>query len=213
MAEFLNHTFFGFDNAIFIFMNNLSQTSGRFLTPFFKFVTTFGDKGLFFIILSLIFALFSKTRKTGVTMLLAIGIGALLTNVIIKNAVARPRPYLNPIYQQYHASVGGIIESEFSFPSGHATVATSSMVALFLGFNKKWSWIGLVFAFTIGLSRIYLFVHYSTDVIVGFIVGTIAGASAHFILSALYRVMQNKSENKFCYHFVNFDLIKLLRKK
>ena len=210
MAEFLNTTFFGFDNSILVFAHNSAKVAGNFLTPFFKFITLFGNKGLFFIALSIVLMLFSKTRKTGLAMLFAVGIGALLTNVIIKNAVARPRPYTSEIYKEYHAFVGGILESEFSFPSGHATVSATSMVALFLGFNKKWSFVGLIFAFVIGLSRIYLIVHYPTDVIAGFIVGVVAGAIAHYISSALYKAIISKQSNKFCYQFINFDLIKVI---
>lgn len=211
MSQFINSAFFGFDNAILNYMHVLAKGAGNFFTPFFKFVTFFGDKGLFFIILSLIFMLFSKTRKTGLAMLVAVGIGALFTNVIIKNLVARPRPYTLDIYTDFHLFVGGIIESEFSFPSGHATVSLTSITALFFGFNKKWSWIGFIFAFLIGLSRIYLIVHYPTDVIAGFIVGFVTGTIAHFIIKAVYGVMQKRQSVKFCYHFINFDLIRLFK--
>ena len=147
-------------------------------------------------------------------MLIAIGLGALLTNVILKNAVARQRPYVqSEIYAQFHQLVGGKIESDLSFPSGHTTVTMTSMTALFLVCNKKWSWVGFVFTALMGFSRVYLIVHYPTDVFAAIIVGAITGTAAYFIVKGIYSVIKSKQHNKFCYYFLNFDLINLFKKK
>ena len=214
MAEWLNTAFYGIDNFAFISAHDLAQRAGAFFTPFFTFITFFGEKGLFFVILSLILMLFARTRKLGLTMLIAIGLGALLTNVILKTAVARPRPYLqNQVYKGFHQLVGARVESDLSFPSGHTTVAMTSMTALFLLCNKKWSWLGFLFAILMGLSRIYLIVHYSTDVIAALIVGAASGVVAYFIIKFVYSLIEKRQQVKFCYHFLNFDLLKLFKKK
>jgi undecaprenyl-diphosphatase len=86
-------------------------------------------------------------------LLLAIAIGALLTNLCIKNAVARPRPYWDEtsIFHQWWVEVGARIENDFSFPSGHSTQAFSAMTAVFLVGNKKYSWFSYVFAILMGM--------------------------------------------------------------
>ena len=71
--------------------------------------------------------------------------------------------------------MGQHVESDKSFPSGHTTAAFATMVPVFLVGNKKVSWTALIFAFLMGVSRIYLVVHYPSDVLGGLIVGTIAG--------------------------------------
>lgn len=214
MAEWLNTAFYGFDNLIFNGAHGLAQVAGAFFTPFFTFITFFGEKGLFFVFLSLILMLFAKTRKLGLTMLVAIGVGALLTNVILKNAVARQRPYVqSQVYADFHKFVGARLESDLSFPSGHTTVTMTSMTALFLLCNKKWSWVGFIFALLMGLSRIYLIVHYPTDVVAALIVGLGSGVAAYFIVKGVYKIIENKRQVKFCYHFLNFDLIKVFKKK
>ena len=112
-------------------------------------------------------------------MLLAIGVGALFTNVIIKNAVARPRPfYENVTYLEFWKEAGATKVSEYSFPSGHTTSIMAFATALFIMCNKKWSWVGFVGTILMGVSRIYLIAHYTTDVIGGIIVGGVAGVCA-----------------------------------
>lgn len=214
MSVWLNTAFYGFDNLIFNSMHGLAKAAGGFFTPFFTFITFFGEKGLFFIVLSVILLLFKNTRRTGLTMLVAIGLGALMTNVIIKNAVARPRPYAaSEEYFSFNQLVGGRRESEFSFPSGHVTVTMTAMTALFFSASKKWSWVGFIFTFLMGLSRIYLVVHYATDVVGAIIVGLIAGVIAFYIVKGVYKILQKNTEKGFCKFMLTADLIKAIKKE
>ena len=71
--------------------------------------------------------------------------------------------------------MGAHTESDFSFPSGHTNAAFATMVPVFLLGKKNWSWLALVFAVLMGVSRIYLVVHFPSDVIGGMITGTLAG--------------------------------------
>ena len=189
MAEWLNTAFYGFDNVIFNGAHGLAQVAGAFFTPFFTFITFFGEKGLFFVFLSLILMLFAKTRKLGLTMLVAIGVGALLTNVILKNAVARQRPYeQSQVYADFHKFVGARKESDLSFPSGHTLHAFTAATAIFL-YYKKSGIAAFVFASLIAFSRMYLFVHYPTDILGGLILGV-----AMAVL--VYRIVQKSNRQK-----------------
>ncbi len=211
MSDWLNLTFNAFDGAVFDFMNGLALCGKDFFNPFFEVVSLFGKGGIFFILLSIILMLFKKTRFGGFTILLSIGIGALFTNVIIKNAVARPRPYTVNEYKEYWGLAGKCVESEFSFPSGHTTVTMASMTALFLTFNKKYSWAVFSLVFLMGFARVYLIQHYLTDVIGGIAVGGGASVIAYFISKRVFKII-NLHENKFCSLVKNADLLDLFRK-
>lgn len=176
-ATWLNTSFAGFDQAVTAGVHNLYDTAGWFFTPFLNLVSLLGKGGIFLILLSIALIVYKKTRRFGTAMLLGVTIGALFTNLFIKIVIARPRPYADetgffyPLWQM----MGAHTESDKSFPSGHTTAAFATMVPVFLQGRKRVSWTALIFAFLMGLSRIYLVVHYPTDVIGGLIVGTIAG--------------------------------------
>ena len=177
LALWLNTAFAGFDEAVATAIHQLYVAAGWFFTPFLSFISLLGKGGIFLILLSIVLMLFRKTRRYGTTMLLALAIGALVTKVCFKPLVARPRPYTHDgsIFQQYWEMLGKHTESDKSFPSGHMTAAMAASLAVFLRGNKKVSWTALIFAFLMGVSRIYLVVHYPSDVLGGLIVGTIAG--------------------------------------
>ena len=104
----------------------------------------------------------------GGCMLISIGIGFLLGNVALKNMVARQRPcWLDP-------SVGLLVQvpRDFSFPSGHSMVGFEGAVSIFM-FNRKWGIPALMLAVLIAFSRLYLFVHFPTDVLAGAVLGTV----------------------------------------
>lgn len=183
LALWLNTAFAGFDEAVATAIHQLYVAAGWFFTPFLSFISLLGKGGIFLILLSIVLMLFRKTRRYGTTMLLALAIGALVTNVCFKPLVARPRPYTHDgsIYQQYWEMLGKHTESDKSFPSGHMTAAMAASLAVFLRGNKKVSWTALLFALAMGVSRIYLSVHYATDVLGGVITGSIGGFAGYAI--------------------------------
>ncbi len=211
MAEWLNTAFASFDGAVFSFAGRTAGAFGNFIA---EFMDLFGTKGIGFILIALILLCFAKTRRIGVCILAGIIVGALFTNVIIKNAVARPRPYTHEEYRGLWEAVGASQESEHSFPSGHTTTAMAFAAAFFLAGNKKWSWTGFLVALLMGWTRIYLIVHYATDVIGGIIVGGVAGVIGYFIVKLLYAKVFEKYKNKpFFDFFLNKNVWELFKKK
>lgn len=214
MAQWLDSSFFSFDASVFNFMHNLALKAGGFFTPFFKVVSFFGEGGIFFIILGVLLLLFNNTRKNGVALLMAILIGFILTNIIIKNSVARLRPYQScERYREFWAFVKSKDQSEYSFPSGHVTVTMASMTALFFTCKKKWSWVFFLFALLMCFARVYQIFHYATDVIGGLIVGGVAGTCAFFIVKAIYKAIEKNKEKAFCFFLLNADLYCWLKSK
>ena len=186
-AAWLNAVFYSFDESIMVAIHQLYLIAGKFFTPFMELVSFFGDGGIALILISVVLIVFKKTRRYGTAMLLGLAIGALFTNLWLKVVIARPRPYTNEgsVFQQIWMVMGQHMESDKSFPSGHTTAAFGAMVPLFILGNKKYSWLALVFGVLMGISRIYLAVHYPSDVIGGIIVGSVAGCAGAFISSVL----------------------------
>ncbi len=140
-----------------------------FLTPIFKFITTLGDAGMIWIAIAVILLFVKQYRKVG----LMVGgslLGSLVfNNGLIKNLVARPRPY-----RMIEALTIIIPEpGEFSFPSGHTSSSFAAGVVLYLMLPKKYGVPAMILAFLIGISRLYVGVHYPTDVLGGMVMGTV----------------------------------------
>ena len=182
-AIWINNTFAAFDQSMAVLVHKLYEIGGGFFTPFFEIISELGHGGIPLIILSLILMLFSRTRRYGTAMLFGLAIGALITNCCLKILIARARPYSEEtkaffntdLYQKLWMTVGQNVESDKSFPSGHTTAAFASMTALFLTGNKKYSWAAFIFAFLMAVARIYLVVHFASDVLAGIVVGVLGG--------------------------------------
>lgn len=140
------------------------------------FFTNLGDAGIFWIVLALILIFFKKTRKCGVLMLISMVIGVIVGNGIIKNIVQRQRPCW------IDSSIPLLIPnpSDYSFPSGHTLASFEAAIMIFLH-NKKWGIAAIVLALIIGFSRLYLFVHFPSDVLCGAILGTCISLLVYFV--------------------------------
>lgn len=151
------------------------------LDKFMTSVTKLGNAGIFWIILTVLFLLIPKMRKTGVVMAVALIIDLLLCNVLLKNLVARTRPYdVNTVIQLLVAKL-----RDYSFPSGHTAASFASVAALYFAGEKKLWKPALVLACLIAVSRLYLYVHYPTDVLGGVVIGIIAGYLGYRLVKVL----------------------------
>lgn len=142
-----------------------------FLDKIMVFITRLGDAGIIWIMLSIVLLLIPKTRKSGAVMVVALVVDVLLCNIVLKNLVARTRPY--DVITGVHLLVAKL--HDYSFPSGHTAASFASVTALYLAGEKKLWKFALVLACLIAISRLYLYVHYPTDVLGGILFGVISG--------------------------------------
>lgn len=214
VATWLNTAFASVDGAVFGFYHNMAVWGGSFFTPFMEVISYFGKSGIFSVILAVILTLFKKTRKMGLTALVAVGIGALITNVILKPVVARPRPYTFSPYNEWWQFVGANGESDLSFPSGHVTAFTTCLFAIFLtSKHKKITWLLFIPIALMGASRNYLIVHYFSDVLFAYIVAGVATTAAYFAVIGVYKLVYKYEKTKFCTFWLSADIIDLFRRK
>ncbi len=176
-----------FEYAILDFIRDTLSCS--FMDGLMQFITFFGNAGWFWIALALVLTAIPKTRKIGFTMCLALLINLIVCNLALKPLIARERPYvlvnIVPIIGE---------QSDFSFPSGHTSASFAAAFALFM-YNKRWYGISaLVFATLIAFSRLYLYVHFPTDILGGIAVGVLAALGAYYAIGAVYKKLSLKKK-------------------
>ena len=185
--EWINKIFFEMDASIFRSTNDLLNNS-PWVFKLARFISYFGDHGYFFIALVILFLVFRRTRKVGITLALGMIIGALLNNVILKNLIARPRPYDEvEEFRNMWLTHSKIKMNSYSFPSGHTSTASVIGVGLFITLSKKYSWIFLFIPLLMAWSRVTLFVHYPSDVLFGLIVGSLSIIGGYFLSKIVFK--------------------------
>ncbi len=156
-----------------------------FLMPI---ITRLGDEGIFWIAVALVLLIFPKTRKTGAMMGVAMLLGLLIGNLTLKPLIARVRPY--NIKEGIELLVAPL--SSYAFPSGHTLVCFEAATVLMLRHRKPWGIISLVAAILVGFSRMYLYVHYPTDVLGGILLGVLFGFCGVWFINAIVRAISKK---------------------
>ena len=161
-----------------------------FFDKFFSVITRFADHGIGWIIVALLLLIFKKTRKTGLMVGLALIFGLIIGNATLKPLVARIRPY------EINAAMKELLLVEpladFSCPSGHTLASFEAATVLMLR-DKKLGIPALVLAVLIAFSRLYLYVHYPTDVLAGLLLGALFGILGVLIVNKGFELYFKKT--------------------
>lgn len=191
--------FLHFDLRIFEWIQTIQ---GTFLDKIMVAVTTLGEGGIIFILLALALICTKKYRKAGFAVLAALIVMEIGNNLILKEIFARPRPFnlaeTDPVKYAFWAEsyrFPGLVSepSSYSFPSGHTSSAFAAAVAV-LWYDRKIGIPTTVFAFLMGFTRIYVEVHYPSDVIAGVIVGIVYALLGVLIMKYLYPYLEKLFE-------------------
>lgn len=143
-----------------------------FLDAVMPLISALGDAGMIWIVLAVVLLAIPKTRRFGLAVALALIVDLILCNGILKPLVNRPRPsqirdWIVPIVP---------VPSDASFPSGHTAAAFSAILALYRSRSPKWLRIpALCLGILTALSRVYLYVHFPSDVLAGGVFGAAFG--------------------------------------
>lgn len=162
------------DTSILLFFQQLRNP---ITDPIMGFFSVIGNKGCVWIAIAILLLIFKKTRRHGIQLAFCLLASLLINNIILKNLVARPRPFtvieeLTVMLAPKLADAGS-----WSFPSGHTGSSFAAAYSISRSFGKKGSWAWIVAAL-ISLSRPYIGVHYLTDVICGALFGILGAVLA-----------------------------------
>ena len=194
-ASWLTDAFSGIDLGILSLMHTFAEHAGGVLTPLCKLITLLGEKGILFFLLSLALMCFARTRPLGVCMFGAVCCGALITNILLKDWVARPRPFETlAVYRDWWLSIGAPAEDGFSFPSGHVTAAAAGMGALCFMRGRRWIWPAVGVVLVMMFSRNYLMAHFPSDVITAALIGVFSGWVAYLITMQIFAFFSTRKK-------------------
>lgn len=150
-----------------------------------------GSYGQLWVIVAALLLIFKKTRKTGVAVLVAYAAVFLLGQFALKNLFSRPRPC--QIDQDFALLVAR--PSSSSFPSTHSAWAFAAATAIFMG-HRKAGIAAYAVAALIGFSRLYMFLHFPTDVLAGMAMGIGLGVFAHWITGRVWKRFENSKAQR-----------------
>ncbi len=188
------HAILNFDWSVFQFVEIYLWSP--MLNIIMPFITRLGDAGLIWIVIAVILLFFKKYRKFGIMMVIGLLLSLIINDNILKPLIGRPRPFNYndwPITFDYPDLITR--PHDFSFPSGHTSSSFAAAVVLIFTRKKQFYIPALVLAFLIAFSRIYVHVHYTTDVLAGMIGGTLFALLAVFIANKLGNVIKEKTKN------------------
>ncbi|MGL4606093.1 MAG: phosphatase PAP2 family protein [Eubacteriaceae bacterium] len=164
------------------------------LSPFMVFISDFWGEGIWGVLFATILLIKKSTRRTGLIMLTALILSGIFVNFIAKPIFDRPRPF-----SVYDIQLLLPPPKNYSFPSGHAASVFAFVWAYFITRRDFWRWALLGFAILVSFSRLYLFVHYPTDVLAGIFLGIFFAYFSKWILT----LWISKNENGKLSTFLN----------
>ena len=175
---------------ILLFIQNNFRTP--VLDPVMVFITHLCNGAFIWIALIVLLLIMKKTRRMGIACTSALLLNVTIANLIIKNLVGRIRPY------DMIEGLELIIERQWdsSFPSGHTASSFAVAFAFFLKAPKKYGIPALVLAALIGFSRLYVGVHYPSDVLCGMIIGMLSAFIAVKVTDRVFARMDRKKQEK-----------------
>lgn len=164
------------DGNILLFIQDVIRHPA--LTPFFVGITKLGNAGMIWIVFSILLLFQKKTRKIGMMGICALLLSLLVNNLLLKNLVGRVRPY---------EVIPGLVPliprpKEYSFPSGHSASSFAAASVFYRTMPKKFGIPIVILAFLISVSRLYVGVHYPSDVLVGIVSGIVLSYVAEAIV-------------------------------
>lgn len=178
------------DGNILLFIQEFLRNP--LITPIMKAITTLGNSGAVWILLTILLLALPKTRHVGYMMTAALLGTLLINNIILKNLVARTRPYeviegLTYLVKQ---------PTDLSFPSGHAGCSFAAACVMFRRLPKRYGVPALILAILISVSRLYVGVHYPSDVLFGAVSGIVISYGAEAIVTRLWKVSPKAAKVK-----------------
>lgn len=165
-------------------LNAIQSISSPFLNVLMPLIS---DGLVLWLLLPVILILRRNTRRAGLMIFAAIAMEILLCNVVMKNVFQRVRPC------DVNTAITLLVKrpSDYSFPSGHTALSFAAVTSLWLsGILKRWRIPALIFACLIAFSRLYLYVHYPTDVLMGIAVGVFCGWAAY----KMFQVFESRKQ-------------------
>ena len=194
MTELLRSLALSFDLPILDWIQAHLQSG--FLDTVMPIITLFGEGGIFWIAWAVILILIPTSRTTGLGMGFALIMGLLVCNVTLKPLVARIRPY--DLQAELGVTINLLINAQhdFSFPSGH-TIASFEAAVVLLKNSKKMGIPAMIIAILVTFSRLYLYVHYPTDVLVSIVLGTLFAFIGDWLAGKVAPKLAPKKRGKF----------------
>ncbi|MDQ0204354.1 phosphatase PAP2 family protein [Pectinatus haikarae] len=168
-------------NIIFWIQNNL--VSGT-ITPFMKSLSWSGNAGKIWIFFGVILFCIRKYRRTGIAVFIALFFSLIIGDDLLKHTVMRSKPCIDYPWVPLHLHMPAA--NNYSFPSAHAFSSFAAAFAMVRGIRNRWILLMIVLAVGIAFSRVYLFMHYPSDVLAGAFLGISAGAAAWYLSGKLF---------------------------
>ncbi len=199
MAEFFQNDFFyNIDWAIYEFIDKIFNVGNNPIADsIWTFITHLGDDGIFWIALGICLLIPKKTRKWGICLFAGLAVSTVINNLMLKEIIERPRPFWAPGTGDWKGEFTwpegmdyvfpDLIKpsNSWSFPSGHSATSVGAGFAFMLSSKKRYGIPVFIISLLIAISRIYVRIHYPTDVIAGIIVGIISAVIAYFLVEKL----------------------------
>jgi len=208
-AMWLDTHLAGFDHLFLAIQHFFGDKLGFVLTPLMRLITFLGEKGWIFFLLAILFMLTADRRDLGVCIFGAVCCGALITNIILKDSVARVRPFeASAEFNSWWMAIGSPMEDGFSFPSGHVTACAAGMTAITcMRGRKKWLVPSIIIVLVMMISRNYLMAHYPSDVVAAAIIGVFSGVVAWLITQLIFRFLNGyRKRIPICGKILDFDI-------